>query len=66
MNTSAFKYSICLLFVEQATDQVQAAGVRPLRWYFSQKAVADYAEKIFGDAGLDIEVKFEPSPGSKE
>jgi hypothetical protein len=27
--------------------------------------VADYSEKIFGDAGLNIEVKFEPWPGSQ-
>jgi hypothetical protein len=54
------------IFMKQAMDQVQAAGGRPLRWYFSQKAVADYAEKIFDDATLNIEVKFEPWPGRKE
>ena len=54
------------MFVKQAMDQVQAAGGRSVRWYFSQKAVADYAEKIFGDAGLNIEVIFEPWPGRKE
>lgn len=54
------------IFMKQAMDQVQAAGGRPLRWYFSQKAVADYAKEIFGGAGLNIEVKFEPWPGTKK
>jgi hypothetical protein len=48
------------LFLRQAMDQVQAAGARPLRWYFSQKDVADYAERLFERDDLkSIEVKFE-------
>lgn len=60
------KAFVARIFLKQATDQVQAAGGRSLRWYFSQKTVAEYAEKIFGDAGLNIEVIFEPWPGRKE
>jgi hypothetical protein len=41
-------------------------GARDNRWYFSQKAVADYAKGIFDDAGLNIDVVFEPWPGRKE
>jgi hypothetical protein len=33
------------MFLKQAMDQVQAAGTRPVRWYFSQGQVADYAKK---------------------
>jgi hypothetical protein len=55
------------MFVAQAMDQIQAAGTRPVRWYFSQKQVADYAEEIFSkyNALQNIEVKFEPWLGSK-
>jgi hypothetical protein len=55
------------LFVEQATAQVQAAGTRPVRWYFSQKQVADYAKEIFSKApaGLqNVEIIYEPWPES--
>ena len=52
-------------FVDQVTDQVQAAGMRPIRWYFSQKPVADYAKQIFKDAGLQgIAIVFEPRAGT--
>src|SRR6202044_738412 len=50
------------LFLEQAMAQVEAAGARPVRWYFSQDDVADYARKIFKDGDLEnIEVKFMPA-----
>ena len=52
------------VFLTQARDQVQAAGPRPVRWYFSQKQVADYARELFKDAGLkNIEVVFKSWPG---
>ncbi len=52
-------------FVDQVTDQVQAARTRPIRWYFSQKPVADYAKQIFKDAGLQgIAIVFEPRDGT--
>jgi hypothetical protein len=58
---------VTLSFLKQAEDQVQAAGTRPVRWYFSQKEVADFARKIFGDAGLgNIQIIFEPWPGGKK
>jgi hypothetical protein len=66
LDSDGGKTIVAGLFMKQALDQVQAAGGRPLRWYFSQKAVADYADKIFGDAGLNIDVVFEPWPGRKE
>jgi hypothetical protein len=57
------------IFVKQAMDQIQAAGTRPLRWYFSQKEVADYAREIFNDAGAglqEIETIFKPWPGRRK
>ncbi len=56
------------MFLQQAMDQIQAVGTRPVRWYFSQKQVADYAEEMFSktDALQNIEVKFEPWPGKKK
>jgi hypothetical protein len=50
-------------FLKQAFDQIQAAGTRPVRWYFSQKQVADYARKLFNgaDNGLEgIQIIFQP------
>ena len=58
---------IATMFVKQAMDQIQAAGTRRVRWCFSQEQVADYAEQVFADNGLqDIDVIFEPWPGSKK
>ena len=55
------------MFVDQAVEQIQAAGTRPVRWYFSQKEVADYAEEVFVDNGLqNIEIIFEPWSGSEK
>jgi len=57
------------MFLEQAMDQIQAAGTRRVRWYFSQKQVADFAEELFREArqGLEkIEIIFEPSPGRRK
>ncbi len=57
------------MFLKQAMDQIQAAGTRPVRWYFSQKQVADCAGEIFRNAGnglQNIKIKFEPWPGRKK
>jgi hypothetical protein len=55
------------IFLEHAEDQIQAAGTRPVRWYFSQKQVADYARKIFVGGGLEnIEIVYEPWPGRRK
>lgn len=53
------------IFWEQAMAQIRAAGTRPVRWYFSQSEVADYAKKIFSqvDALKNIEITFKPRPG---
>jgi hypothetical protein len=66
LDSAGGKAILARILMEQAVDQVQAAAGRPLRWYFSQKAVADYAREIFGDAGLNIDVVHEPRPGRKE
>ena len=58
---------VAAMFVKQATNQVAAAGTRPVRWYFSDKQTADYAKQVFttADQGLgEIQIKFEPWPGS--
>lgn len=62
------KAFVARIFVEQAMDQVQAAGDRPLRWYFSQKAVADYERQIFSkkEELKNIEINYEPWPGKTE
>ena len=62
------KAFVARLFMKQAIDQVQAAGGRPLRWYFSQKVVADYARQIFSEKKelKNIEIKYEPWPGRTE
>jgi len=69
LRTDWGKAVVAAMFLKQATDQILAAGTRPVRWYFSQKQVADYAAKKFRDAGNGlqyIEIKFEPWPGRKE
>ena len=58
---------VAALFVKQATDQIEAAGTRPVRWYFSQEQVANYAKEVFIDAGRGLEkiqIRPEPWPGS--
>jgi hypothetical protein len=69
LQSSWGKDLVAEMFVEQAMDQIQAAGMRPVRWYFSEKQVADYAKEIFtaADAGLeDIEIIFKPWPRRKK
>jgi hypothetical protein len=44
----------------------RAAGTRPVRWYFSQKQVADYVRDMFRTAEEgreNIKIIFEPWPG---
>jgi hypothetical protein len=62
------KAFVARIFMKQAMDQVQAAGGRPLRWYFSQKAVADYARQIFSEKRelKNIEIKYESWPRRTE
>lgn len=60
---------VARMFLKQATDQIEAAGSRSVRWYFSQKQVADYAAKIFSKAGnglQNIEIIFQPWPGREK
>jgi hypothetical protein len=59
---------LAAIFLKQATDQILAAGTRPVRWYFSQSEVADYAAEIFSqaDALQNIEIIFKPWPGRKK
>ncbi|MFF4162122.1 Tox-REase-5 domain-containing protein [Streptomyces sp. NPDC001741] len=44
-------------FVEQAQRQLRAAGDKPVEWNFSNKKVADAAQKAFDDADVDVVVK---------
>ncbi|MFF3359256.1 Tox-REase-5 domain-containing protein [Streptomyces sp. NPDC002917] len=44
-------------FVEQARQQQRAAGDKPIEWNFSNKKVADAAQKAFDRAGVDVIVK---------
>jgi hypothetical protein len=68
LRTESGKQLLERLFVEQALSQVEAANGRPVRWYFSQKQTMDFAREIFrSDPRLkDIDVRFEPLPGSGE
>lgn len=51
---------------KQALDQVQAAGSRPTRWYFSEKQAADYVRDLFRDdlARDRIDIVHVPMPES--
>ena len=68
LNSDCGKVFVGRIFIKQVMDQVQAAGGRPLRWYFSQKAVADYARQIFSETRelKNIEIKYEPWPRKTE
>ena len=56
------------LFLDQASRQIEAAGLRPVRWYFSQKPTADFAKEIFKDdlKLRNIDIEFRPWPGRAE
>jgi hypothetical protein len=49
---------------KQALDQVQAAGERAIRWYFSEKQSADYVRELFrGDRARGrIDIVHVPMP----
>lgn len=34
-------------FLERSLNQVQAAGDRPIRWYFAEAAAAEFARDLF-------------------
>jgi hypothetical protein len=53
-------------FWNQAERQVQAAGDRPVRWYFSEKKAADFVRDLFeGDPIRGrIEIVHVPMPES--
>jgi hypothetical protein len=55
--------------LKQSLDQEQAAGQRPLIWFFAEKSVADEVRKIFGTAkeGRErIKVESKPLPGDAQ
>lgn len=68
LNSDWGKTFLEALFLKQATDQIQAAGTRPVRWYFSQEQVADFAEEIFDDDPdlQNIEIIDKPWPGRRK
>ena len=51
---------------EQAERQVQSAGDRPVRWYFSEKKAADFVRLLFeGDLVRGrIDIVYAPMPES--
>jgi hypothetical protein len=51
--------------LEQATRQTEAAGARPIIWFFAEESAADYVRKLFErDVRLNqIEVVFYPPMG---
>ncbi|MFE7456971.1 Tox-REase-5 domain-containing protein [Streptomyces sp. NPDC057554] len=51
-------------FVTEARAQVEAAGGRPVEWYFSDPEVAKAARRAFRDEGLPVTVVHSPAkPG---
>ncbi|MFI8190971.1 Tox-REase-5 domain-containing protein [Streptomyces sp. NPDC085946] len=47
-------------FIEQAQRQLRAANGKPVEWNFSNKKVAEAAQKAFDDADVDVVVKYTP------
>lgn len=47
---------------KQAGDQVEAAGARPTRWYFSEKQAADYMHDLFEDDPIRSRIKIIYAP----
>ena len=48
-------------FLDRSLRQVQAAGDRPIRWYFAEPAAAEFARELFrndeqGRGRIEIEV----------
>ena len=48
--------------IDQAWRQVNAAGGRPIEWYFAEQEVHDYVKKLFAGATMRITVKYAPMP----
>jgi hypothetical protein len=62
--------SIAVKFLDQAKRQIEAADAAgyEVRWYFSEKDTADFAQNLFEkmDEGRErIKIIWEPSPGKK-
>ncbi len=60
--------SVAYEFLDESKRQVDAAGTRAVRWYFSEQETADFAQGLFdGIKGgrENIKIKFLPWPGKK-
>ena len=60
--------SVAEQFLDQAKGQVDAAGTYEVRWYFSEKQTADFAEQLFekmDDGREKIKIIWEPWPGGQ-
>jgi hypothetical protein len=42
--------------LRQANDQLEAAGTRPIEWYFHEKDVADHVRDLFERQKITIQV----------
>jgi hypothetical protein len=54
--------SLDLKFIDQATKQLEAAGGRPIEWYFAEQDAATYVRALFAKTGLRISVFYLPPP----
>jgi hypothetical protein len=60
--------SVAYEFLAESKRQVDAAGTRAVRWYFSKQETADFAKELFGDMdeGREtIKIVPQPWPGQK-
>jgi hypothetical protein len=60
--------SVAEEFLDESERQVDAAGTRGVRWYFSERETADFAEDLFkgmDDARENIKIVVLPWPGKK-
>jgi hypothetical protein len=55
-------------WLEQSDRQLAALGSRRLRWYFAEPEAAEFAQKLFAEAGgrERIEIIVLPYPGSNK
>jgi hypothetical protein len=61
--------SLSKQWLEQSERQLAALGSRQLRWYFAEPEAADFARKLFAEAGGGrerIEIVVLPYPGSNK
>jgi hypothetical protein len=58
------KKSVADDFTDQAKRQIEAAGDRPITWYFAEPEAAAFARELFskGKFGERINVEFLPWP----